>query len=86
MTEPGPPFVAPARYALTVLHRRDPAVPPSGPPEAPEAADGAARCGAPMLAADVWLTVQRRDGEALCPGCFPGHPDAAAEPAEPALW
>lgn len=74
--------MAPARYALTVLHRADPDVPPS-PAGAAEPADGAAGCGAVMLAADVWLPVERRAGEALCPGCFPAEATTAAEPG---LW
>jgi hypothetical protein len=71
-------YVAPARYALTCLHRQDPAIPPVT--AGPDPADGATVCGLPMLATELWGPVDGRDGDTLCTGCMPR---SAGQPAEP---
>jgi hypothetical protein len=69
---------APARYALTVLHRQDPADLPILDPATAEYVDGWTRCGQPMLRGDLWRPIEARDGDPLCPGCEnPGAAPAA---------
>jgi hypothetical protein len=65
-----PEYVAPARWAFTVLHLKDPGVPsrPGGP--AQEAAEGMTRCGELMKASDLWQLVEREPGDRVCPGCL----------------
>jgi hypothetical protein len=73
------PYVAPARYVVTVLHRQNPDVPPVT--TGPDPSDGMTRCGLPMLTAEIWQPVDGRDGERLCTGCMPTGPGPAPEPA-----
>jgi len=60
--------VAPARYALTALHRRDPA---SGPGQdgAGEPTVGQTLCGLLMGADELWVPAEARDGDPLCRQC-----------------
>lgn len=74
-------YVAPARYALTGLHRRDPAIPPVT--TGPDPSNGATLCGLPMLTAELWRPVDGRDGDTLCPGCLPAISRPAEDLAEP---
>jgi len=76
---PAVSFVAPASKVLTVLHRPDPSIP--AVETGPDPADGATVCGLPMLRAENWLPVERREGDRLCPGC-----DGAGRPEEVGLW
>ncbi len=61
-------YVAPARYALTALHRQDPDARPG------VAADGDpirgwTVCGLPMTVSALWTAVEARDGDPLCRQC-----------------
>ncbi len=61
-------YVAPAARVLTLLHRPDP------DREAdlfgrPERIDGFTVCGLPFLASELWMHVDRREGDRLCPAC-----------------
>jgi hypothetical protein len=79
-------YVAPARYVLTVLHRRGP-TPACPPVVAAEALDGWTACGRPMKADELWRAVDSRDGDQLCTGCMlPGSVRAAVEDVEVTLW
>jgi hypothetical protein len=79
---PGVPiYVAPARYALTCLHRRDPYIPPVN--TGPDPSAGATLCGLPMLTAELWRPVDGRDGDTLCPGCMPAVKRKAEAQPEP---
>jgi len=79
------PYVAPARYAVTTLHRRDPEGAPD--PAAADPVEGLTRCGKPMLASELWVPVEdTRGAELLCTGCMlPGNA-AAAEVTEDVLF
>lgn len=69
--------VAPARYALTVLHRRDPDSGPGTDGEG-DPTTGLTVCGLPMGESELWQPVEARDGDPLCPGCEnPGAAPAA---------
>ena len=82
---PETPYVAPARYVLTVLHRKDPDIPPVT--KGPDPADGVTVCGLPLLLAELWRPVDSRDGDSLCTGCMlPGSARAASEDVEAGLW
>ena len=73
--------VAPARYPLTELHKREVHATPGGG----AAATGQTVCGKPMLAAELWQEVPWRDGNRLCPGCFPGEPAPKGWVQEPMM-
>ena len=63
-------WVAPARYPLTVLHRQDPdnvAVIDMSRDGAP--VDGWTGCGLPMLWDELWVPVERREGDVVCRVC-----------------
>src|ERR1039458_4035120 len=78
--EPGP-YIAPARYVLTVLHRKDPSIPPLT--KGPGPAEGVTLCGLPLLLAELWRPVDSRDGDQMCEGCMPrGGAQAAAGDVE----
>ena len=78
-------YVAPARYVLTVLHRKDPDIPPVT--KGPDPADGVTVCGLPLLLAELWRPVDSRDGDQMCEGCMPrGGAQAAAGDVEATLW
>jgi hypothetical protein len=70
--------IAPARYALTVLHRQDPAVMlPSRDGEGCPVT-GWTLCGLGMGEDELWQPVEAREGDSLCPGCeAPGAVPAA---------
>ena len=69
MTELVGEYVAPARYVLTVLHRRDPDDARSYDPATAEPVDGwTACCGRPMLQSELWQAADRREGDTLCTG------------------
>jgi len=79
-------YVAPARYALTVLHRPDPS---SGPGQDGEGAPtaGRTRCGLFMGEDELWRPVDGRDGDQLCTGCMlPGGRAAQGESDMEALF
>ena len=61
-------YVAPARYALTVLHRQDPGVGPCTDGEG-EPCIGRTLCGLFMGTAELWVPVERLDGDRACPAC-----------------
>ena len=67
MTAAPPVYVAPARYALTALHRPDPEAPPDM--TSLERMDGWTVCGLPMLESGLWVPVEARDGDPLCRQC-----------------
>lgn len=74
-------YVAPARYPLTVLHR------PSPFPPVTDAADldgGMTACGLPMLRDELWMLVERREGDTACWVCTAesGAVSAAEDAAE----
>jgi hypothetical protein len=70
--------VAPAARVLTYLHRPGPATAPGGPDWLTGVpADGLTACGTPMLADELWVPVERRDGDRVCPACC-----GAGRPAE----
>ena len=58
-------YVAPARYPLTVLHRRDPSAGPCADGEG-EPCTGRTRCGQFMAESELWVPVPGRDGDLLC--------------------
>ncbi len=60
-------YVAPARYALTALHRQDPD--DRWVTMAPDPVRGHTVCGLPMLASELWTAVEARDGDPLCRQC-----------------
>ena len=63
-------YVAPARYPLTVLHCQDPrnvAVVDMSRDGLP--VDGWTMCGLPMLWDELWVPVERREGDAVCWVC-----------------
>jgi hypothetical protein len=63
-------WVAPAARVLTFLHRPDPDATPGGPDWLTGVAtDGFTVCGTPMLADELWVPVERRDGDRVCPAC-----------------
>ena len=64
--------VAPAARPLTVLHVPE--------PFALDDDDPRTRCGLVMAAADLWQSVERRDGDRVCPAC------AGAQQSAEALW
>ena len=61
-------YCAPASKVLAVLHKPDPATPPA-PGKPDEATTGQTKCGLPMLAVELWLPVDWRPGDTVCPGC-----------------
>jgi hypothetical protein len=79
-------YVAPARFVLTVLHRKDPGIPPVT--AGPDPSDGVTVCGLPLLLAELWRTVDYRQEDRLCDGCWsgPGSARAAVEDVEVTLW
>jgi hypothetical protein len=85
---PETPYVAPARFVLTVLHRKGDA--PDHPVElaTAEPIDGWTACGRAMLASELWRPVDSRDGDQLCTGCMPAGCDAGVQPdlQEATLW
>ena len=84
---PETPYVAPARYVLTVLHRKGeaPALPAMVPVAEP--IDGWTACGRAMLQSELWQPVDGRDGDQLCTGCMPRRSArAAVEDVEETLW
>ena len=84
---PETPYVAPARYVLTVLHRRGDA--PGRPAElaAAEPVDGWTACGRAMLSSELWRPVDGRDGDQMCTGCMPrGSARVAIQEPQEALW
>jgi hypothetical protein len=88
MNAPPETYVAPARYVLTVLHRRGAAPAAVTELTAAEPIDGWTACGRPMKADELWRPVDSRDGDQLCTGCMPrGSAHAAAEDLQEAtLW
>jgi hypothetical protein len=86
--ETATPYIAPARYVLTVLHRKGDA--PGRPVElaAAEPIDGWTACGRAMLQSELWQPVDGRDGDQMCTGCMPrGRSQAvAADDEEATLW
>jgi hypothetical protein len=73
-------YVVPAARVLTVLHRPDP---DSAPAIIDGVADGWTACGLPMLTVELWVPVERRDGDRVCAGC--AAPGRAAEDVQEAL-
>ena len=77
-------YVAPARYPLTELHRAG-YVPPVT--DDPDPADGMTVCGLPMLWDELWVPVERREGDTVCWVCeAEGGAQGAAEDAEGVLF
>ena len=63
-------YVAPAARVLTFLHRPDPDATPGGVDGLTGVAtDGFTVCGRPMLVDELWVPVERRDGDRVCPAC-----------------
>ena len=86
---PKPPeFVVPARFVLTVLHRRDPDASAGKHPATGEPVEGWTVCGSPMTTGEIWRTVDYRQEDRLCGGCWsgPGSVRAAVEDVEVTLW
>jgi hypothetical protein len=87
-TQPESPYVAPARFVLTVLHRKGDA--PGHPVElaTAEPVDGWTACGRAMLASELWRPVDSRDGDSICTGCMPAGCGAGVQPdlQEATLW
>lgn len=80
-------YVAPARFVLTVLHRKGDAPGQVAELATAEPVDGWTACGRPMLSSELWRPVDGRDGDQLCTGCMPrGSAQAAAEDVEATLW
>jgi hypothetical protein len=81
-------YVVPARFVLTVLHRRDPDASAGKHPATGEPVEGWTVCGSPMTTGEIWRPIDYRDGDRLCGVCFyePGSPRAAAEDVEATLW
>lgn len=77
-------YVAPARFVLTCLHRRDPAIPPVT--AGPDPSDGMTVCGLPMLESELWRPVDGSDGDTLCTGCMPRGSAPPRAEATGALW
>jgi hypothetical protein len=73
-----PTYVAPARYALDCLHIPEPGA------EADQAVGMAplTRCGITMEEDDLWVPVERTDGDRVCSACD----GLEAAPSEDALW
>ncbi len=65
---PDAAYVAPARYALTSLHRPDPDGKPGTDGEG-EPTTGRTVCGLLMGADELWVPVEARDGDPLCRQC-----------------
>jgi hypothetical protein len=61
-------YVAPARYALTELHRPDPAAGPCVDGEGTPCT-GRTVCGEFMGTDELWVPVERRDGDQVCAAC-----------------
>jgi hypothetical protein len=76
-------YVAPARRVLTFLHRPDPATAPGIDALTGVAADGWTACGRPMLTDELWVPVEYRDGDPVCPACC--GPGPAAQDVQEAL-
>jgi hypothetical protein len=71
---PEPVYVAPARFVLTVLHRKGDAPGQVTELAAAEPVDGWTACGRPMLSSGIWVAVEARDGDSLCEECMaPGR-------------
>jgi hypothetical protein len=64
-----PEYVAPARWLFTVLHERDPLVPPAEAGPGREASQGATRCGELMTVSGLWQAREREPGDRVCPRC-----------------
>lgn len=62
-------YVAPARRVLTFLHRPAPDAGPGTDALTGIPADGWTACGRPMLTDELWVPVERRDGDPVCPAC-----------------
>jgi hypothetical protein len=61
-------YVAPARRPLTFLHKPSDAAPGTDwLMKVP--VTGWTACGAPMLAAELWVPVERQHGDRVCPAC-----------------
>jgi hypothetical protein len=81
---PVPEYVAPARYALTVLHRRKPDGGATIDAATAEPVNGwTACCGRPMLQSELWQPADRREGDSLCTGGE--SPEAAVNDIQEAL-
>jgi hypothetical protein len=61
-------YVAPAARVLTFLHKPSDAAPGTDWLTG-VATDGQTACGCPMLADELWVPVERRDGDQVCPAC-----------------
>jgi len=83
-----PEYFAPARFVLTVLHRKGDA--PGHPVEltTAEPIDGWTMCGRAMLSSELWRPVDSREGDQLCAGCLPAGCGAGVQPdlQEATLW
>ena len=82
-------YVAPARFVLTVLHRKGDE--PGKVAElmgGAEPVDGWTACGRPMLVSELWRPVDGRDGDQMCTGCMPAGGGAGVQPdlQEAGLW
>jgi len=56
--------VAPAARAVSVLHLAETCAPLPDP-----GAEDRTRCGLPMIAGELWIPVDKRPGDRLCPAC-----------------
>lgn len=65
---PAGAHVAPARYALTVLHRQDPDAGPGRDAEG-DPYTGRTVCGVLMGETEIWVPVEPREGDQLCEAC-----------------
>ena len=72
----GPAYAAPAVRPLTVLHIPE----PGWETDAAAGVVPVTRCGQPMAVEEMWLPVERRDGDKVCAGC------EGAAVTEPGLW
>jgi hypothetical protein len=66
-------YVAPAARVLTVLHRPDPDAGPGLDRLTGVPADGRTACGTWMYVDELWVPVDRRDGDRVCGRCEPGR-------------
>ena len=74
-------YTAPASKVLHVLHVWNPAFPGKEGTPVQEATSGRTVCGLDMTCSDLWLLIERRDGDRVCPQCCGAPADEEAS-----LW